>query len=165
MLNWYAVHIRSRHEFVTQAELSRKNIETFLPTFRSLRRWKDRDKWINFPLFPGYFFVKIVPSPNEFQRVHRTRGVVNIVSSEAIHPTPVSYEEINSLKLIIESGIDFDVCPRLLEGTKVIIRKGPLRGAEGIITRKLDRYMLQVNIKILGRSVGVDIHGDYVEVA
>ena len=46
-MNWYALYVKSRHEFVAERELSRKSVETFLPVVNKLRRWKDRDKWIN----------------------------------------------------------------------------------------------------------------------
>lgn len=162
-MSWYAVYVKPRHEFVTQGELYKKNIETFLPTYKSMRQWKDRKKWINFPLFPGYLFVSVVPHPESFLLVAKTKGVINVVSSGSGHPVPAASEEIDSLRIVIESGINFEVYPTLVEGTRIKILKGPLKGAEGVITKKLDQYMLQVNIEILGRSVSVDISGDHIE--
>jgi len=51
---WYAVHVRSRHEFKVVERLSMKDIETFLPAVERVSRWKDRKKTVAFPLFPGY---------------------------------------------------------------------------------------------------------------
>jgi transcription termination/antitermination protein NusG len=162
-MNWYAVYVKPRHEFVTQGELYKKNIETFLPTFKSMRLWRDRKKWLDFPLFPGYLFVNIAPHPENYLFISKTKGVINIVSSSPGHPVSAASEEIDSLRIVIESGIKFDVYPTLVEGTRIKIAKGPLKGAEGVITKKLDQYMLQVNIEILGRSVSVDISGDHIE--
>ncbi len=50
---WYAVYVRSRHEFQVFKRLTMKGIEAFLPTVERLRKWKDRKKLIAFPLFPG----------------------------------------------------------------------------------------------------------------
>jgi len=163
-MNWYAVYVKPRHEFVTQGELYKKNIETFLPTYKSMRQWKDRKKWINFPLFPGYLFVSVVPHPESFLFVAKTKGVIKVVSSGSGHPVPAANEEIDSLRIVIESGLDFDVHPCLSEGTPIKITKGPLKGAEGVIIKKLEQYMLRVNIEILGRSVGVDVSGDHLEI-
>jgi transcription termination/antitermination protein NusG len=162
---WYAVYVKPRHEFATQAALYKKNIETFLPTYKSMRQWADRKKCIDFPLFPGYVFVNILPDPENFIYVSRTRGLINIVSSQDGNPWTVSDDEINSLRIIFESGLPFDVYPHFIEGTKIKIMKGPLTGAEGIIMKKDDTRMLQVNIDILSRSVGIEICSDYLEIA
>jgi transcription antitermination factor NusG len=163
--NWYALYVKSRHEFTVESELRRKEVDTFLPSVRLARQWKDRKKFIDFPLFPGYLFVYIRERPEEYVNVLRTRGAVRIVSSEAGCPTPVSSEEIDSLRLIIESGQSVDIYTHLSEGTPVRVRRGPLTGAEGFIVKKLDQYIFVVNVDILGRSVGVKIYADDIESA
>jgi transcription termination/antitermination protein NusG len=163
--NWYALYVKSRHEFAVESELRRKEVDTFLPSVRLARQWKDRKKFVDFPLFPGYLFVYIHERPDEYRNVLRTKGAVNILSSEAGLPTPVSPEEISALKLIIESGQNVDIYPHLREGTPVKVKRGPLAGAEGIISNKMDQYIFVVNIDLLGRSVGVKIYADDIESA
>ncbi len=162
-MEWFALYVKSRHEFVADSELSGKGIETFLPSVKKWRQWKDRKKLVEFPLFPGYLFVNISPNPEEFINVLRSRGAVTFVSMDSGHPTPVSPEEIHNLRLLIESGNDLDIYPHLKEGTWVRVRRGPLEGAEGILNKKEAQYMFLINIKILGRSVGVKIHADDIE--
>ncbi len=163
--NWYALYVKSRYEFVTDSELRRKGIETFLPSVKRLRQWKDRRKSVEFPLFPGYLFVHISPHPEELLNVLKTKGAVNFITLKPGSPTPVATEEINSLRLMIESGQELDVYPHLKEETRIKIRRGPLKDAEGILKRKEDHYIFLVNIDILGRSVGVKIYADDVEAA
>jgi len=155
--NWYAIYVRSRHEFVTAAELLRKGMETYLPTIRKVRQWKDRKKHIEFPLFPGYVFVRVPVSPGAFLEVLKTRGTVAFVSLEPGKPTPVSADEINSLKLVIGSGRDIDVYPGLKEGMAVRIKCGPLAGVEGILSKKKNGCIFSVNVELLGRSVLVTV--------
>lgn len=161
--SWYAVYVKPRHEFATQAALYKKDIETFLPTYKSTRKWADRKKCIDFPLFPGYVFINILPDPENFIYVSRTRGLIKIVSSQDGNPWTVSDDEIASLRLVIESGMDFDVYSQLTEGTRIQVIKGPLKGAEGVITKSLKQYTLLVNLEILGRSVSVQISADDIE--
>jgi transcription termination/antitermination protein NusG len=161
--NWYALYVKSRHEFVTESELVQKGINTFLPSVKRLRHWKDRKKIVDFPLFPGYLFVYINARPEEYLNVLRTRGAVHLVSTEIGCPTPVPTQEINSLKLIIASGQQLDIYPDLKEGTIGRIKRGPLKGATGIIRNKADQHIFTVNIEILGRSVGVKISADDIE--
>lgn len=163
--NWYALYIKSRHEFIAESELRRKEINTFLPFIKIVRQWKDRKKLIDFPIFPGYLFVSIYARPEEYLNVLKTRGAVRLLSTKAGWPTQVSPDEINSLKLIIESGQSVDIYPQLREGTPVRVRRGPLTGAAGLIVKKLDQYIFVVNVDILGRSVGVKIYADDIESA
>ena len=163
--NWYALHVKSRHEVTVESELRRKEVDIFLPSVRTARQWKDRKKFVDFPLFPGYLFVFIHARPEEYLNVLRTRGVVRLVSSEAGCPAQVSSEEIDSLRLIIESGQSVDIYTHLSEGTPVRVRRGPLTGAAGLIVKRLDQYIFVVNVDILGRSVGVNIYADDIESA
>lgn len=163
MNNWYAVYVRSRHEFVTLGELSKKGIETFLPVAKKASQWKDRKKWIEFPLFPGYLFIHVPPCPEVFLNILKTRGAIAILSTEPGRPTPVPAEEMNSLKILVESGKDIDIYPHLKEGTRVRVKRGPLAGAEGTLKIKNDQYMFMVNIEILGRSIGVPLYADDIE--
>ena len=165
MANWYTLYVKSRHEFIAQRELVKKNVETFLPVVRKLRQWTDRQKWTDFPLFAGYLFVHVEPRPESFLNVLRTVGVVNLLSAQPGHPTPVPPEEIQSLRILLDSGADYDVYPYLKEGRRITVTRGPLRGAEGVVVRKEDQFMILVNIAILGRSVGVRMYAEDLEAA
>ncbi len=163
--NWYALYVKSRHEFTVSEELQRKGVETFLPSVTKLSQWKDRKKRVEFPLFPGYLFVSIAPEPEKFLNVIRTRGTVTFVSLEPGCPTPVAPEEISALKIILAGGEEVDIYPRLKQGSRVRMKNGVFRGAEGILEKKEDRHMLVVGIKLLGRSVGVKVYAEDVEAA
>jgi transcription antitermination factor NusG len=164
-INWYASYVKSRHEFVVCSELQRKGIEAFLPSVKRLQQWKDRKKLIEFPLFPGYIFVHISHESGAFLNVLKTNGVVTFVSSTPGNPSTVPDEEIYTLKLLLASGEELDVYPSLKIGERIRVRRGPLKGAEGILARKDDQYQFLVNVHLLGRSVGVKIYADELEVA
>jgi transcription antitermination factor NusG len=163
--NWYAVYVKSRHEFVAADDLTRKGIGTYLPSVKKVSQWKDRKKLIEFPLFPGYIFVQVPGYPGAFFDVLKTRGVVAFVSLEPGTPTPISADEINSLMILIGTGRDLDVYPDLKEGTKVRVKHGPLAGVEGILSRKEKEFLFSVNVEMLGRSVAVKVTPQDIEVA
>ena len=74
---WYAVYVKSRHEFRANELLLGADIEAFLPIVERLRKWQDRRKRVTFPLFPGYLFVHIPKSRRQILKVLKTRGVVS----------------------------------------------------------------------------------------
>jgi len=164
-INWYAIYTKPRHEFVVHGELQKKGIESFLPIFKRLQHWKDRKKFVEFPLFPGYLFVHVQHDSAAFLNVLKTRSVVTFISSTPGNPSTVAVEEIQSLKLLLESGEELDVYPNLKEGELIRVKRGPLKGAEGILSVKENQYQFLVNIHLLGRSVGVKMYADELEAA
>lgn len=163
--SWYAIYVKSRHEFAIRADLAQEEITAFLPTIQRRRQWKDRKKLVDFPVFPGYLFVQLEPTLEAFFKVSKTRGVVRLLATERGRPTAVPDHEIDSLRILLEKGEEFDIFPHLQEGAMVRIKRGPLKGAEGTLAVKGEKYRFIVNIGILGRSVGVGIHADDVESA
>lgn len=163
-LRWYALYVKSRHEFFTDKELRKKGIETYLPSVTRSRQWKDRRKVIEFPLFPGYLFVRI-DSQGSWRHVVKTAGAVKLVSSVPGFPSSIPDTEIESIKILLASERDYDIYPSLLEGTTVRIVRGPLKGAEGILMKKNGHSLFIVGIELLGRSIGVQLYADDLEAA
>ncbi len=163
--NWYALWVKSRSEFVTSQELNRKGIESFVPAATRVRQWADRRKKVDFPLFPGYVFVHVLPKADEFLKVVKTRSSVCLVCLEPGRPTPVSSQEIAALKILLKSGSQIDVYPTLKEGATVRVKRGPLSGAVGVLEKRKGQDVFLVNIEILGRSVGARISAEDIEQA
>lgn len=159
--NWYAVHVRSKHDFIVNEALSRKSIETFLPVVERLRQWKDRKKVISFPLFPGYIFVNIENTAVDILDVQKTRGVVRILGNDKIIPIPD--EQIETLKYFVECKEEIDEFPFLKEGQRVKVVSGPLAGAIGIFLSKGKKGRLVLSMDILQKSVSVQVDSKDVE--
>lgn len=160
---WFALHTRARHEFQVWERLTTKGIEAFLPTVERLRKWKDRKKMINFPLFPGYLFVHIPKTAQDILSVLKTKGVVRLLGSVPGSPESIPDEQITSLKRLVESKEALDPYPYLKEGQRVRIKYGALSGVEGILVEKLGQHMLVLSIDILRQGVAVKIEASAVE--
>jgi len=152
---WYALWTRSRHEGVVRNQLQERQIEAFLPTISRWSRWKDRKKKIDWPLFPGYCFARFEISQS--LTVLKCTGVVSIVSFEG-QPAPVEDREIESIRLLIESELQYDPCPLLKTGSVVEVVSGPLRGVTGRLMRKdVARARLVLSVDLIGQAVSVDV--------
>src|SRR6202521_87751 len=55
---WFALQVRSRYENIVTAHLSGMGYESFMPLYKCRRRWSDRFKEIECPLFPGSVFCR-----------------------------------------------------------------------------------------------------------
>jgi transcriptional antiterminator NusG len=161
--NWYALRVRSKHEFVAHSDLSKKGIDSYLPIVKKWSQWKDRKKLIEVPLFSGYLFVKIDINSPEYLNTLKSKGAVNILSLEPGRPAQVPADEIQSLQILVDSGRELDIYPHIKEGTTVMVKKGLFKGAKGILSSKENYYMFSVDITLLGKSVCVKVPADDIE--
>ena len=157
--SWYAIRVRSRFELTASNLLNEKGFEQFLPLYRSQRRWSDRVKELDLPLFAGYVFCRFDASSP--LRVLTTPGVVHIVSAGK-NPIPVADGEIAALQSICRSGLPMQPWPYLEVGRRVCIERGPLAGAEGVVVELKGQYRLVASISILQRSVAAEIDRDWI---
>lgn len=153
-LAWYAVWTRSRHEQVVREQIGRKGFEVFLPTITRWSRWKDRKKKIDWPLFPGYCFARF--DARERLAILKCTGVVSIVSIEG-EPVPVPDIEIEGIRTLVSSDLQYDPCPLIREGTVVEVTHGPLKGVVGRLTRKGAHARLVLSVDLIGQAVSVEV--------
>ena len=152
---WFAVWTRSRHEQVVRDQLERKHFEAFLPTITRWSRWKDRKKKVDWPLFPGYCFVRFDPA--DTLPILKCTGVVNIISFDG-KPAPIPDIELDSIRLLVGSELQYDPCPLIREGTMVAVVHGPLRGVVGRLMRKdATRARLVLSVDLIGQGVSVEV--------
>ena len=154
-VQWFAVWTRSRHEQVVREQLTKKRIEVFLPTITRWSRWKDRKKKIDWPLFPGYCFARF--DPGDPLVILTCAGVVNIVSFEG-KPAPIPEVELESIRLLLGSELQFDPCPLIREGMMVEVVHGPVKGVVGRLVRKdAQRGRLVLSVDLIGQAVSVEV--------
>ena len=157
-MSWYALRIQSRLSGLASVTLRGKGYEEFLPLYRARRRWSDRVKQVELPLFPGYLFCQF--DVNDRLPILTTPGVIGIVGAGKL-PIPVDLEEIEAVRAILRSGLAAQPWPLLCVGSKVYIERGPLAGLEGIITNTDKVYRLVVSVSLLQRSVAVEIDREW----
>ena len=157
-MSWYALRIQCRLSSLASATLRGKGYEEFLPLYHARRRWSDRVKQVELPLFPGYLFCQF--DVNDRLPILTTPGVIGIVGAGKT-PVPVDLDEIEAVRAILRSGLAAQPWPSLAVGSKVYIERGPLAGLEGIITNTDKVYRLIVSVSLLQRSVAVEIDREW----
>jgi transcription antitermination factor NusG len=134
--------------------LGEKGYELFLPTYLSRRRWSDRVKQIEMPLFPGYLFCRVTPESSG--RIVMTPGVIRFVGI-GNSPLPIDDQEIDALRMVVESEFKVEPWPFLRVGQTVRIETGPLTGLTGLLVRVANQHRVVVSVSLLQRSVAVEI--------
>jgi transcription antitermination factor NusG len=159
-LEWYAAYINARHEKRVTEYLRGRSVECYLPLYKSVRRWQDRRKEIELPLFPGYVFVRIAYRSR--LQVLTAPGVVQIVSFDG-KPVAIRDNEIEALRQGLSRTTNSEPHPYLKVGKRVRVRSGPLSCMEGILTRRKDGFRLVLSIELIMRSVAIEVDEADVE--
>ena len=157
---WYAVYTKHQHEKRAASLLERKDFEIFLPVYRTVHRWQDRNQLLILPLFPCYVFLR-----GDLDRkldVLRTAGVRWFVEN-AGHACEVPEPELEAVRKLCSAGSRVQPQPFLKQGDRVRICKGPLAGTQGFFVREKNQYRVVISIELLRQAVSVEIDLNDVE--
>ena len=157
--SWFAIHVKSTHEKRVTSLLEYQAYECFLPLYSSRRRWSDRIKLMEFPLFPGYVFSRF----RAFDRlaILKTPSVIGVVSIGST-PAPIDDREIAAIHRVVASGFGLSPHSFVQIGQHGSDNSGSLYGLEGIIADVRKRDQLIVSVTMLQRSVAVEIDSAWV---
>lgn len=158
-LSWFALNTRFRYEDYVAKQLSVKGYEILLPVYRCRRRWSDRVKNVELPLFPGYLFCRF--DANDRLPILTTPGMIQVVGFGKT-PVPVEASEIVAIQRAISSDLTREPWPYLQIGEKVRVETGALRGVEGILLSVKGGHRLVLSVTLLQRSVAVEVNSSWV---
>ena len=145
---WYALYTKPRWEKKVHKGLSQKNIEAYCPLNKVKRKWSDRIKTIEEPLFKSYVFVKVAES--ERTEVRFVDGVLNFVYWNG-KPAIVKEEEIIELKKFLSEYEDVEVSTiDIKPADEVMLTTGVMMGATARVLRVLSKTMVEIFIDSLG---------------
>lgn len=156
---WFALRVKSRSEKIVATIARHKGYEEFLPLYQSRRRWSDRFKSVELPLFPGYVFCRL--NPEVRLPLLTIPGVLSFVGIGRI-PVPIDDAEIAVIQAAIGAGLSAEPYPFLEVGQKVRLAEGPLAGLEGLLVEVRKQQRLAVSVSLLKRSVAVEIDRHWV---
>ena len=158
---WFAVYTTSRHEKRVAQHLTQRQIEFYLPLYKSQRKWSDGSRvTLDLPLFPGYLFVHI--KRNERGLVLGVPGTLAVVGGTRGEPAPLPDAAIDALR----TGLHLrhaEPHPMLTVGQRARIRSGALAGMEGIVVRKKNSCRVILTLEHIQRSIAVEVDGDDLE--
>jgi len=158
-LPWYGLHVRANCEQITSTALRGRGLNPFVPSYKMRRRWSDRLKEVELPLFPGYVFCRLnVANRLPVLTAPGVKGIVGIGKA----PAPIEESEIEAIRAVVASGLQPHSYPFMHAGDRVRVHDGPLRGVEGVVTSLEGREHLVVSITLLQRSLSVEMEPFWV---
>ena len=156
-MSWKVIYTASRQEKKLAKRLSDAGIEVYLPVYKKLSQWSDRKKWVEWPLFSGYLFVK----PTEMQRdlVLQQAGAIAYLRFSG-KDAEVTAKEIDIIEKLLASGYtveSFNTPADFVEGTQAVIMDGPLKGYQVDVLRQNNEDHILVGFESFGQSVKINL--------
>jgi transcription antitermination factor NusG len=128
--------------------------------YKYRRKWSDRIKETELPLFPGYLFCRF--DPQDRLPILKTPGLISIVGIGKT-PVPVDEVEITALRRLVNFGLPSKPWPYLQIGQRVKINYGVLSGLEGILIGSKGHHRIVLSVTLLQRSVATEIDSAWVD--
>lgn len=159
-MNWHVLYTKSRSEKAVAAKLSEIGIEVYCPLLKTKKRWSDRWKWVEEPLFKSYCFVKL--SELDREKVFSVKGVVRYLFFCG-KPAVIRQEEIDLLKRWLNNYDHNAISTKnFTPNDKVALRSGALMNQTAEVIRN-DGNFLVLKLEDLGMMIKVDLRENAVE--
>jgi transcription antitermination factor NusG len=157
---WYAVFTVPQNEKAVVKHLALREVESFLPTYETVRVWKNRQRVrIVLPLFPTYLFVHI--NTRERIKVLQSPGVLQIVGNGRTS-IPLTDAEIDFLRSGL-CGKKIEPYRELVVGQKVRIRSGPLQGLKGVLVKQNNGLRFVLSLEMINQHASVEVDAESLE--
>src|SRR5580658_10630840 len=158
---WYPLQTRYQCEKRVDAALRDQGFESFAPMQLETRRWSDRTKLVESPLFPGYTFVRMEAEPKLLIKVLSLPGLVRFVTSGR-ELVAVPNAEIEAVRALVRSNTSCEPGPFPAVGERIRIHGGCLEGVEGVLTQT-GRGEIVIAVGAIQRSLKVPLSSYRVE--
>jgi len=126
---WLAVYTRPRWEKKVNQLLVEKGLESYCPLNKVRRKWSDRIKIVEEPLFKSYVFVRVTEEDRTVVRM--TNGAINFVYWNG-KPAVIKDREITAIRRFLDEYENVEARPLELKvNQRVRITNGTLMDHEG----------------------------------
>ncbi len=157
---WYAVYTKPRWEKKICQQLERKGLVFYCPMTKVQRRWSDRYKIVEEPLFKSYVFVFV--AEEEKSRIRLTDGVVNFLYWNG-RPAVIRDAEIEMIRKFLNEYEEVEARPIQLEsGQRVRVKSGIMMDTEGIVI-KVSNNKAYVLLESLGYELSAQFEKGNLE--
>ena len=155
---WRVAHTKSRREKALAHYLALSGIGYYLPMFSKQQSSDKRIRYSLIPVFNGYLFFRA----DDFERhkAMRSNHIANIID---VGDELKLMKELSQIQKTLSGNTKVYPYDFIRKGQRVHVKKGPLKGVEGIIVRKDNNYRLVISVESIMQSISVSIDAELVE--
>lgn len=146
---WYVVYTRPRWEKKVARLLVEKDVETYCPLSRERRKWSDRMKLVEIPLFASYVFIRIPEQAKP--KVREVEGIINFVYQNG-KPALVRDKEIERIKRFLDEYECVQAVKEIIPDDQVQVSTGLFLDQQGTVLNLINSKA-KVQIESLGYTL------------
>lgn len=131
-----------------------------LPCFRSVHKYRGKTVVFSKPLFPSYVFLR-------FEEARR-RSVIQsdyIVKLLEVTDQALFQTQLDEILRALETDVEIRLAPSIGEGTRVSIKRGPLRGLDGWVEKRFGVNVVLLRLDFIGQAAAVKVDAADLELA
>lgn len=157
--HWIVAYTAPRLEKRVAQRLSERGIENYLPLLKQRRKWSDRIKIVETPLFGSYIFARIVRG--QLAAFLNTDGIVIPISFNHLNHNDLAIvpdEQIQSVRRLVDAEQQLFLRQESMhKGIDVIVREGPLAGMRGTLLSDCDEGNFSIRIEAINTTLVTQI--------
>ena len=159
---WTPIRTKARQEKKLARYCAAKNIPYYLPLIRKNHVYGKREAAFSSPMFSGYVFCRI--NDFLFSELQLSNAIVYKIPVDK-HAERILIQELKSIRVFerMSNSCPIEVCPELVAGTPVDIKRGSFQGIKGIVKTRKNKLMLIVSVELLGQTAAVEISAEDLE--
>ncbi len=155
---WYVAHVRPRCEKKLAEFALREAFECTLPLYRSVKRYRGKTVEFRKPLFPGYVFLRVVPEAAP--KLRQNQHVANLLEP----PDQDEFQQqLGDILLALDTELEVRLEPQIIEGQRVRIKTGPLRGLEAVVSGRSGMLEVHLRLDFIGQAAALRLAADELE--
>lgn len=157
-IRWFVAHTKARCEKKLAAYCARAGIETTLPLYKSVKKYRGKTLTFEKPLFPGYLFLRM-PMVSR-ATVRQSDYVANLLDV----PCQGEFEEqLGAILRALDTDYEVRLAPTIQPGSHVRVRSGPLRGLEGYVEERRGLVAVHLRLDFISQAAAVTLDADLLE--
>jgi transcriptional antiterminator RfaH len=158
-LLWFVAHTRPRCEKKLVQFCRRERICATLPCYRAAHKYRGKTVVFRKPLFPGYVFLQFAPERR--MKLFQSDCVAKILEVE---DQALFFEQLEEILRALETDLEIRLAPIIGRGTRVLIKRGPLRGVEGLVEERYGVNTVLLRLDFIGQAAAVKVEAADLEI-
>jgi transcription antitermination factor NusG len=152
---WFVAHTKPRREKKLVEFCQRQMIDSTLPCYDSMHKYRGKTVVFRKPLFPGYVFLQLEPGRKD--TVRRNDHVANLLE---VFDQETFDRQLKDILLALQANVGVRLAPSIGEGMRVRIRGGPLEGLEGWVEQRHGPSTVLLRLDFINQAAALKLEAD-----
>jgi transcription antitermination factor NusG len=159
-LIWFVAHTRPRCEKKLAEYAEKEGVAVTLPCIATVHKYRGKTVKFEKPLFPGYVFLRMLATQR--QSIYQSDHVANLLD---VVDQELLTRQLEAVMQALNSDREIRLAPQIIEGQRVRIVAGPLRGVEGVVEQRSGVTTVFLRVDFISQAAAVKLEAHEVEPA